>query len=210
MAKVINEISELIESCRGREVLMEALCQSAKLVAGYQMKRRPDLSHQCFNVCSEDSGEPPVLHYTLDCGLDDCEPDRITAVLAVMSNAVDLLFYPVDTIFWLAKHKVSDVRKQDSWRYVNSLLCMLSVYLHVVRTSRTFLKLSHQDVLSLARFSVDLLHTICILPKGYLWGMKHSSLYLGAISAGLGICQILTETRLTKWKVLPLRPIFGE
>ncbi|XP_043640562.1 uncharacterized protein LOC122611497 isoform X1 [Drosophila teissieri] len=189
MAKLINDISKLIDSCRGRMVLMEALCQAAKLVAGYQIK-------QCSNVCLENSGEPPVLQYTLDCELNDYEPDRITAVLVVMSNAVDLLFYPVDKLLWLAKH----VRKQESWRYVNSLLCMLSVYLNVVRSSRTFslkgYKLSYLNVLSLARLLVDLVHTICFVTRGNLWSIKHSFLYMiafGTVSTGLGMCQILTE-----------------
>lgn len=201
MAKFINEIGELLDSCRAREVLMEVLCQSAQLVIGYQINQSPDLN----NVGSEDSGEPPVLRYTVDSELHDYEPDRITAVLTVMSNAVDLLFYPVDTICWLASHKVFDVKKQKTWRFVNSLLSMVSAYLNVVRISRIFLqdgyKLSHFDVVSLAHFSFDLLHNICSLPRSYLWGMKHSSLYLGVIgtvSAGLGICQILTKRRLTK------------
>ncbi|XP_043948158.1 peroxisomal membrane protein 11C [Drosophila biarmipes] len=210
----INEVCGLIGSYGGRDVLMEALCQGAKLAAGYQAKRNPDLSQRCATVSSKISGaqatlrlieDLPVIQYTLDYGLGECEPDRITAVLGVMSNAVDLLFYPIETICWLAENRVLDVRNRTAWSYANSIFCVLSVYLNLVRTLRTFSlkrnQLSRQDAVSLARISLDLVHAVGILPRGYLWGGKMSTLQIGAIgtlSAALGIYQVLARKRLTK------------
>ncbi|KAH8349453.1 hypothetical protein KR084_007547 [Drosophila pseudotakahashii] len=214
MPQFMNEVCGLIDSYGGRDVLMEALCQSAKLVAGYHAKRNPDLSRRCATVSSKISGakatlrlieDLPVIQYTLDYGLGDCEPDRITALLGVMSNAVDLLFYPIEIICWLSEHKVLDVRNRDNWSYANSMFSVLSVYLSLLRTLRTLSlnrnKPSRQDVVSFARLSLDLVHAVSTLPSGYLWGGKMSTFQIGAIgtlSAGLGIYQILTRRRLTK------------
>ncbi|XP_065719234.2 peroxisomal membrane protein 11C [Drosophila suzukii] len=213
MTKFINEVCGLIDSYAGRDVLMEALCQGAKLVAGYQAKRNPDLSQRCATVSSKISGaqatlrligDLPVIQYTLEYGLGDCEPDRITAVLGVMSNAVDLLFYPIETICWLAEHRVLDVKNRARWSYANSIFCVLSVYLNLVRTLRNFSlnrnQMNRQDVVSFARISLDLVHAVSILPSGYLWGGKMSTLQIGAIgtlSAALGIYQILGRKRMT-------------
>ncbi|XP_044312590.1 peroxisomal membrane protein 11C-like [Drosophila rhopaloa] len=212
MGKFTSQICGLIDSYGGRDVLMEALCQSAKLVAGYQAKRNPDLAQRCATVSSKISAarstlrlidDLPVIQYTLEYGLGDDEPDRITAVLGVMSNAVDVLFYPIETICWLAEHKVLDVRNKAVWSYVRSIFSVLSAYLSLVRTLRTFSqnqdKLNRQDAVSLARISLDLIHAVSILPRGYLWGGKLSTLQLGAIgtlSAGLGIYQILASRKL--------------
>ncbi|XP_017006073.1 peroxisomal membrane protein 11C [Drosophila takahashii] len=214
MPTFMNEVCVLIDSYGGRDVLMEALCQSAKLVAGYHAKRNPELSRRCATVSSKISGakatlrlidDLPVFQYTLEYGLGDCEPDRITALLVVMSNAVDLLFYPIEIICWLAEHKVLDVRSRDYWSYANSMFCVVSVYLSLARTLRTFSlnrnTPNRQDVASFARISLDLVHAISTLPSGYLWGGKMSTFQIGAIgtlSAGLGIYEILVRRRLAK------------
>ncbi|KAH8291517.1 hypothetical protein KR054_012304 [Drosophila jambulina] len=212
--QLISEICGLIDSYGGRDTLMEALCCSAKLVAGLQANRNPDLAQRCATVSSKISGaratlrlidDLPVFQYSLEYGLGEGEPDRFTAVLGVMSNAVDLLFYPIETICWLAEHKVLDLRRKDAWNYANSLFCALSAYLNLVRTLRRFSlhrdSLNRQDLVSVARISLDLLQAVGSLPRGNLWGGKLSTFQMGAIgtlSAGLGIYQILAARRLNK------------
>ncbi|EDW89655.2 uncharacterized protein Dyak_GE19358 [Drosophila yakuba] len=80
------------------------------------------------------------------------------------------------------------------------------IYLNVVRSLRNFSLDGYKlhklpECFALARLSVDLLHTVCILARGSLWGISHSSLYmvsLETVSAGLEICEILTGRQLTK------------
>ncbi|XP_017077801.1 peroxisomal membrane protein 11C [Drosophila eugracilis] len=214
MAKFISEICGLIDSYGGRELLMEALCQSTKLVAGYHANKNPVLSQRCATVSSKIAGakatlrlidDLPVFQYTLNYGLGECEPDRMTALLGVMSNVVDVIFYPIETICWLAEHKVFDVRNKDTWRYVKTIVCVISVYLNLVRTLRSFSlnrgNLNRQDVVTLARISLELVHAISILPIGYLWSGKLSTFqsgFIGTLSAVLGIYQILAKGRLAK------------
>ncbi|KAH8401616.1 hypothetical protein KR009_006786 [Drosophila setifemur] len=210
----VNEFYALINSYGGRDTLMEALGCGAKLVAGFQANRNPDLAEKFVTVSSKISGaratmrlidDLPVIQYSLEYGLGENEPDRITALLGVMSNAVDLLFYPIETVCWLAEHKILDVRNRNAWSYLNSIFCVLSAYLNLVRTMRRFSlnreKLNRQDVVSIARLSLDCIHAVSTLPRGYLWGGRLSTLQVGAIgtlSAGLGIYQILANRKLKK------------
>ncbi|XP_030370644.1 peroxisomal membrane protein 11C [Scaptodrosophila lebanonensis] len=166
----------------------------------------------------------PMIQYALEYGLGENEPDRIMAILGVTANIVDLLYYPIEKICWLSEHKIVNVKHADSWDNVNSIFWVLSVYLNLMRTMRNFslnqdkLNRSHKlsdpssidskalgkhrlEMLSIVRLSLDLLHAVSTLPKGYLWGGKLSTFQVGAIgtmSAGLGIYQIFAKRRLNK------------
>jgi len=121
---------------------MKALCYSAKLVAGYHAKRNPDLAKRYATASSKISGaratlrlidDIPMIQYALEYGLGENEPDRIMAVLGVTANIVDLLYYPIEKVCWLAEHKIVDVKNADSWDNVNSIFWVLSVYLNLMR-----------------------------------------------------------------------------
>ncbi|KAH8287976.1 hypothetical protein KR018_006745 [Drosophila ironensis] len=209
----VREFCALIDSQGGRDTLMEALCCGAKLVAGYQASRNPGLAQRCATASSKISGaratmrlidDLPAIQYSLEYGLGENEEDRTTAVLGVMSNVVDLLFYPIETICWLAEHKIIDVRSKSTWSYLNSVFSVLSAYLSLVKTMRRLSlsrgKLNRQDVVSIARLSLDCIHAVSTLPRGYLWGGRLSTFQVGAIgtlSAGLGIYQIIAHRKVT-------------
>ncbi|XP_017087337.2 peroxisomal membrane protein 11C [Drosophila bipectinata] len=210
-SQFLKELPSLVESYGGRDTLLEALCYGAKLVAGFHANRNPDLARRCDTASTKISGaratlrlidDLPQIQYTLDYGLGRDEPDRITAVLGVMSNAVDLLFYPIETVCWLAEHKIVDVRNRNTWAYLNSIFCVLSAYLNFVRTMRRLSlnreRINRHDVVSVARLLLDCIHAVNTLPRGNLWGGRLSTLQVGAIgtlSAGLGIYQIITSRK---------------
>lgn len=57
------------------------------------------------------------------------------------------------------------------------------------------------EMMSIARISLDFVHAVSTLPKGYLWGGKLSTFQVGAVgtlSACLGIYQIFAKRRLNK------------
>ncbi|KAH8382676.1 hypothetical protein KR009_004814 [Drosophila setifemur] len=230
--------------------VMKALCYSAKLVAGYHAKRNPDLAKRYATASSKISGaratlrlidDIPMIQYALEYGLGENEPDRVMAVLGVTANIVDLIYYPIEKVCWLAEHKIVDVKNADSWDNVNSIFWVLSVYLNLMRlvimsnkyynfnyhlfsTFRTMRNFSlnqeklnrtanlsdldsktvgkHRlEMVSIARISLDFVHAVSTLPKGYLWGGKLTTFQVGAIgtiSAGLGIYQIFAKRRLNK------------
>ncbi|XP_026831589.1 peroxisomal membrane protein 11C isoform X2 [Drosophila erecta] len=210
--------------------VMKALCYSAKLVAGYHAKRNPDLAKRYATASSRISGaratlrlidDIPMIQYALEYGLGENEPDRVMQVLGVTANIVDLLYYPIEKVCWLAEHKIVDVKNADNWDNVNSIFWVLSVYLNLMRTMRNFslnqeklnrtknineldvktLTKHRLEMVSIVRISLDFVHAVSTLPKGYLWGGKLSTLQVGAIgtlSAGLGIYQIFAKRRLNK------------
>ncbi|EDV36107.1 uncharacterized protein Dana_GF12123 [Drosophila ananassae] len=210
-SQFLKDFTSLLESYGGRDTLLEALCYGAKLVAGFQANRNPELARRCDTASSKISGaiatlrlidDLPQIQYTLDYGLGRDEPDRITAVLGVMSNAVDLLFYPIETVCWLAEHKIVDVKSRSAWAYLNSIFSVLSAYLSFVRTMRRLSlsreKLNRKDVVSITRLVLDCIHAVNTLPRGNLWGGRLSTLQVGAIgtlSAGLGIYQIVSSRK---------------
>ncbi|XP_068156366.1 peroxisomal membrane protein 11C [Drosophila tropicalis] len=166
----------------------------------------------------------PMIQYALEYGLGENEPDKIMAILGVTANIVDLLYYPIEKICWLSEHKIVDVKHADSWDNLNSIFWVLSVYLNLMRTMRNFslnqekLNRSHKlcdpnsidtkslakhrlELMSIVRISLDFVHAVSTLPKGYLWGGKLTTFQVGAIgtiSAGLGIYQIFAKRRLNK------------
>ncbi|XP_017855729.1 PREDICTED: peroxisomal membrane protein 11C [Drosophila arizonae] len=231
--KFVAEFCDIIDSYGGRDKVMKALCYSAKLVAGYHLKRNPELAKRYATASSKISGaratlrlidDIPMIQYALEYGLGENEPDRIMAILGVTANIVDLLYYPIEKICWLSEHKIVDVKHADNWDNANSVFWVLSVYLNLMRTLRNFwlnqekLNRSHElcsptnidakslakhrlELMSIARISLDFVHAVSTLPKGYLWGGKLSTFQVGAIgtlSAGLGIYQIFAKRRLCK------------
>ncbi|EDW80527.2 uncharacterized protein Dwil_GK11520 [Drosophila willistoni] len=166
----------------------------------------------------------PMIQYALEYGLGENEPDKIMAILGVTANIVDLLYYPIEKICWLSEHKIVDVKHADGWDNLNSIFWVLSVYLNLMRTMRNFtlnqekLNRSHKlcdpnsidtkslakhrlELMSIVRISLDFVHAVSTLPKGYLWGGKLTTFQVGAIgtlSAGLGIYQIFAKRRLNK------------
>lgn len=55
------------------------------------------------------------------------------AALGVTGNIVDLLFYPVEKICWLAEHKILDVKDPSKWDFLNSMLWSISIYVNLMR-----------------------------------------------------------------------------
>ncbi|XP_053946333.1 peroxisomal membrane protein 11C [Anastrepha obliqua] len=229
--KLVNEFCEIIDTYGGRDKVMKALCYSAKLIAGYHSSRNPELAKRYAITSSRISGaratlrlidDIPMIQYALEYGLGTAEPDRLMAVLGVSANIVDLLFYPVEKICWLSEHNIIDVKNADAWDVLNSSFWVLSVYLNLMRTLRSYslnqqkfnevnvanshvdekvLKKHRLELLSVLRLSLDFAHAVSTLPKGYLWGGKLSTFQVGAIgtlSAGIGIYQLFAKRRLNK------------
>ncbi|XP_075147832.1 peroxisomal biogenesis factor 11c [Haematobia irritans] len=230
--KYLNEFCDIIDTYGGRDKVMKALCYGAKLIAGYYADRQPELAKRYAIASSRISGaratlrlidDIPMIQYALEYGLGEGETDRIMAILGVTANIVDLLYYPVEKICWLAEHKIVDVKNVDFWDNVNTVFWVVGVYLNLMRNIRSFglnqkkinrlkdskqnpdmelqLKKHRLDMLTLVRLSIDFIHAGSYLPKGYLWGGKLSTFQIGAVgtaSAAIGLYQIFAKRRLNK------------
>uniref|UniRef100_T1GCN1 Peroxisomal membrane protein 11C n=1 Tax=Megaselia scalaris TaxID=36166 RepID=T1GCN1_MEGSC len=203
---------------------MKGLCYSAKLVSGLQKTRNPEWSRKFGIISSKISGaratlrlidDIPMIKYALDYGLGFQEKDAVMASLGITANVVDLLYYPIEKICWLAEHKVMNVEDPDKWDILSSWFWVASIYLNLMRLTRNFTKLEEKrrlmnerseelikkqrlEVISMIRGGLDLVHAVSTLPKGYLWGGKLETWHVGLIgttSAALGLYQIFLKKR---------------
>uniref|UniRef100_A0A1A9ZW44 Peroxisomal membrane protein 11C n=1 Tax=Glossina pallidipes TaxID=7398 RepID=A0A1A9ZW44_GLOPL len=230
--KFLNEFCDIIDTYGGRDKVMKALCYGTKLIGGYYADRKPELAKRYAIASSRISGaratlrlidDIPMIQYALEYGWGQNESDRVMALLGVTANLVDLLYYPVEKICWLAEHRIVDVHNYDYWDKVNTMFWVLSVYLNLMRTLRNFglnqkklnklnemqkpsiddavVRKHRLEICSLVRLSLDFVHAVSYLPKGYLWGGKLSTLQVGAVgtlSSFLYLYQIFTKRKLNK------------
>lgn len=147
MGECLDEFCEMLDTYGGRDKVMKALCYSAKLISGLNLKSNPDLAKKFAIFSSQISkaratlrliDDIPMLQYTLEYGWGQKEPDRTMSCLGVFANIVDTLFYPVEKICWLAEYKLLDVKDPDKWDTINSVFWVLSIYLNLMRTLRNF------------------------------------------------------------------------
>ncbi|XP_037949896.1 peroxisomal membrane protein 11C [Teleopsis dalmanni] len=231
MSDKLNEFCEIIDTYGGRDKVMKALCYSAKLVSGYYASKNSTLSKPYGIISSRISGaratlrlidDISMIQYAKEYGLGRNEPDLLMAVLGVTANIVDILYYPIEKICWLSEHDIVKIKNSDKWDVLNSVFWVLSVHLNLMRTLRAFslnqqklnavdvkrldayekaIKKHRIEMLSILRLSLDFVHAVSTLPKGFLWGGKLSTFQVGAVgttSALLGIYQIFAKRKLNK------------
>ncbi|TMW52576.1 hypothetical protein DOY81_002322 [Sarcophaga bullata] len=205
--KFLNEFCDIIDTYGGRDKVMKALCYGTKLIGGYYADRKPELAKRYAIASSRISGaratlrlidDIPMIQYALEYGWGQNESDPAMAVLGVIANIVDLLYYPVEKLCWLSEHKIIDLKNADYWdnHKINAIK-------DPKKSPEDELKIKKHrlEILSLVRLSLDFIHAASYLPKGYLWGGKLSTFQIGAIgttSAAIGIYQIFAKRRLNK------------
>jgi peroxin-11C len=75
----------------------------------------------------------PMIQYSLDYGFGEKEPDRIMAMIGVITNMVDHLYYPVDKICWAIDSKILNPKNPEKWDTLNSLFWATSIYLNLMK-----------------------------------------------------------------------------
>jgi peroxin-11C len=75
----------------------------------------------------------PMIQYSLDYGFGEKEPDRIMAMIGVITNVIDHFYYPVDKICWAIEAKILSVKSPDKWDAVNSVFWATSIYLNLMK-----------------------------------------------------------------------------
>ncbi|XP_031620246.1 peroxisomal membrane protein 11C [Contarinia nasturtii] len=141
----LDEVCDMLDTYGGRDKVMKILCYSAKLAAGLNVDKNPDLAKRFATISSKISGaratlrlidDIPMLQHTLEYGLGSKESDTALSIIGVITNTVDHLFYPVEKICWLAEHKCLTVENPDRWDTISSIFWVSSIYLNLMRTCR--------------------------------------------------------------------------
>lgn len=238
---------DLIASHSGRDKVMKVLCYTAKALSTPNSTIKIDNAKKFYIFSSRISqaratlrlvDDLPTILYALEYGLGRHEKTRFDAVLGVLTNLVDILFFPVDKICWLSDHKILklDETRKSKWDVINSVFWSLSVFLNLSRVLRDYhekhiaagaagsveflmrervagadadgetlrKKYEQQRIMesiTVLRMSLDLVHAVSSLPKGYLWGGEIPSWkvgVIGSLSGLLGIYQYVVKLKKSK------------
>ncbi|XP_055908961.1 peroxisomal membrane protein 11C [Eupeodes corollae] len=219
---------DLIASHSGRDKVMKVLCYTAKVLSTPNSTIKTENAKKFYIFSSRVSqaratlrliDDLPAILYALKYGLGRQEKTRFDAVLGVLTNIVDILFFPVDKICWLSDHNILqlDKEKKSKWDVINSVFWSLSVFLNLSRVLRDYhdkhivtprlilddggekTSISSKDQyeqqrvmdsITVVRMSLDLVHAVSSLPKGCLWGGEIKSWKVGVIGSLSGILGI--------------------
>lgn len=78
----------------------------------------------------------PMVQYSMDYGLGEREPDKLMAMIGVVTNVIDHMYYPVDKICWLIEQKIltlSNPKNAERFDTINSVFWVASIYLNLMK-----------------------------------------------------------------------------
>ncbi|XP_059610623.1 peroxisomal membrane protein 11C [Phlebotomus argentipes] len=226
----LDEFCDMLDTYGGRDKVIRTLCYTTKLACGLYESANPDFSKKLGIFSSKMSAtratlrlldDWPMFQHTLRYGLGHKEPDKAMAVMGLLANIVDNIYYPVEKVCWLAEHRVISVRNPSKWDTASSICWVLSIFLNLLRIlrnvtlmeqySKTLDKAANnsnreerrkllwkqqQELLSVVRLSLDLTQAVSTLPKGWLWGGNLSTLhigFIGTLSSFIGLYQYFAK-----------------
>lgn len=225
----LNEICDVLDTYKGRDKVLRTLCYSAKLIGGLTSnpkfgKRMLTFSSQMSGTRAvlRLLDDLPMLKYNIEYGLGHNEPDTMMASLGVITNIIDQIYYPVEKMSWLLEHKLIDGNNGSKWDTASSVFWVASIYLSLMSNVRYVLLLQKHkkcqattgntvdaldrllskqkfEVLTCIRLTLDLVHAVNTLPKGYLWGEKLNTWQVGLVattSSFLGLYQLFAKRQM--------------
>ncbi|KAJ3641217.1 hypothetical protein Zmor_027732 [Zophobas morio] len=226
---VLDEICVLLDSYKGRDKILRTLCYSTKLIGGASSNKLLTEKMLKFSKIMSATrttlrllDDFPMLKYNLEYGFGKEEPDKLMAALGVTTNIIDQLYYPVEKVGWLAENNLISGVDTNKWDTISSIFWVASIYLTLMRSLHfvavlqkhkrcvtlkndentsleQLLSRQHYEILTCVRLSLDFVHAVNTLPKGFLWSSKLNTWQVGLIatmSSVLGIYQIYAKKKL--------------
>nr|CAI5844007.1 unnamed protein product [Callosobruchus analis] len=207
--KLLDEISSLLETYKGRDKILRTLCYTTRLIGGFHSNNELSKKMLQFSSIMSDTratlrllDDLPMLQYSLQYGLGSEEPDKFMAQLGVLTNVIDQVYYPIEKMAWLAEHKLISGTNNSKWDTASSICWVLSIYLTLMKTLRYIAvlkkhekcakmdsstsadkisKLMTYEILTSTRLAIDFIHAVNTLPPGFLWASKLKTWHVGFI-----------------------------
>lgn len=220
----LEKTTKFLETYRGRDKILRTLSYVSKFAAG--VAKDPKRAAQYDNFSSQLSAcraalrlldDVPMIAYVFEYGLGRKEKDPYIQAINVVSNVVDLLFYPVDHMSWAIDHQVI-VSNDSRWGTASTVCWIISLYLSILKATRqlhtiteeklqlkgdeevvreTTKELNQQQknlLLNTLKYSADIIFAIHYLPDGILWSGRLKKWHVGALgsfSSLVGLYQVL-------------------
>lgn len=166
----------------------------------------------------------PAIKSTLQYGLGKEENNFFMATLGVTTNTIDLTYIVIEKLGWLAEYGLISGVDQTKCGTLTSACWLASVYLTLIRTTKSLLqtrkiieelkiqnepqtnvflqKLQAKErfqIITCIRLSLDIVHAVSTLPKGFLWSSSLKTWQVGVVgtlSSVLGLYQIFAKKNL--------------
>lgn len=61
------------------------------------------------------------------------ENDKLMASLGVITNVIDILYYPIEKVAWLAEHRLISGYNVEPWDTASSIFWSASIYLTLMK-----------------------------------------------------------------------------
>ncbi|OXB56366.1 hypothetical protein ASZ78_001774, partial [Callipepla squamata] len=197
-----------LESYRGRDRALRALCYVSRLAGGALAPRgsAQGLSRGLLAVSAQLSScrtvlrlldDFAMLRHSCAYGLGPKDEDALVRGLSVLCNVADQLYYPCEHVAWAADAGVVVVGSQRWWA-ASTALWGFSLLLGILRSTSS--AQSHQkmraqvkaEVLTIVSNVADLSNAVHWLPPGFLWAGRFPPWLvglLGTISSLIAIYQ---------------------
>merc|ERR1711892_108065 len=195
-------VSTVLTSSAGRDKVARLLSYSCHLASGSKLLpvslsvRLSRLAGQLsvWRATRRLADSPLMLRHLYQTGWGGGEEDWLTRWLQIVTNLVDLLYYPVEHIAWAGEHKILPVTPDIWWSQANCLWA-ISLYLnigsairkvYVLRMkiqghgkyskdrARSIEKLEKVQYINIIQAGCDLINAIHWLPAGHLWAGRLS------------------------------------
>lgn len=75
----------------------------------------------------------PMIRYSMEYGLGEKEPDKIMAIIGVLTNIIDHIYYPIDKICFALDANILKWEKREKWDFINSVLWASSIYMNLMK-----------------------------------------------------------------------------
>ncbi|XP_029356367.1 peroxisomal membrane protein 11C [Echeneis naucrates] len=155
MQESVEALARVLESYRGRDKVIRAVCYSSQLIGGV-LSRQADA-----DVCSQQLGkrllllsaqlsqcrtvlrlfdDASMLVYSHNYGFGATDEDPLVRWLSILTNMADQLYYPCEHVAWAADAELIKV-KSERWWLLSTVLWGTSLLLGILRSLRVLLLL---------------------------------------------------------------------
>ncbi|XP_072759387.1 peroxisomal membrane protein 11C [Anoplolepis gracilipes] len=221
----LSLINDYLKTYSGRDKMLRTLSYSAKLFTVCTSSKNTEKKLETFGSQMSHCrmmlrllDDLPMLHYIITYGWGKKEPDWLIRWSQVIQNVVDIIYYPIEHIYWAGQHKIISINS-DKWSLATTWFWIVSLHLSLFRSLRLLQKLQkykmglkkinpdaqntlkevneqqQNAVLVCTRLALDITYAISYLPPGVLWGGRFRTWHVGAlgtISSLIGLYQALS------------------
>ncbi|XP_006558776.1 peroxisomal membrane protein 11C [Apis mellifera] len=214
-------ISEYLETYQGRDKFLKTLSYMAKFatlgVSSNETNKKLKIFSNQMNECRmilRLLNDIPMIHYAMKYKWKKEESDWLIRYAELIQILVDIIFCPIEHIFWAGKHKLIKINNEiwnnaSTWLWIISLQLSLLKSLRKIKFNNYKIHLSEtnyntrltlkainkqkwNELLTCIRLILDISYAINYLPSGILWAGQLKTWHigiLGSLSSLIGLYQ---------------------